>query len=71
MTNYPARTGRIVDDKNRPWKAICAAVVSALAVLVAQGQDLLPAWAMLVVAALIAGLTTFLVRNPKVSETLD
>jgi hypothetical protein len=56
----------MIDDPKRPWKAIVAAVVSALAVLIAQGQDLLPGWALLVVAAIVAGLSTFLIPNPKV-----
>lgn len=52
-------------DPRRPWKAITAAILAAVAVLIAQGQDLLPPWAMLLLAALAAGLGTFVVPNPQ------
>jgi len=51
-------------DPRRPYKAVAAAVVAALAVLIGQGQDLLPPWVLLVLAAASAGLATFLVPNP-------
>lgn len=55
-------TGR--PDPRRPWKALTAAAVAAIGVAVAQGQDILPAWALLALATLGAGLATFLVPNP-------
>lgn len=62
-TPQPAPAHRA--DPARPWKAIAAAVVAALAVLVAQGSDLLPPLVLLVLAAVSAGLATFLVPNPE------
>lgn len=62
-THQPAPEHRA--DPKRPWKAIAAAVVAALAVLVAQGSDLLPPLVLLVLAAVSAGLATFLVPNPE------
>lgn len=47
-------------NPRRPYKAIAAALTAAIAVLIAQGADVLPAWALLVLAALGAGLATFL-----------
>lgn len=52
-------------DPRRPYKAVAAALVAALAVLVSQGTDLLPPVVLLVLAALSAGLATFLVPNPE------
>ena len=43
----------------RPYKAIVGAVAAGLAVLVAEGTDVLPAWALLIVAAIVAGLVTY------------
>lgn len=51
-------------NPRRPYKAIASALVAALTVLVVQGADLLPAWLLLLVAAAVAGLATFLVPNP-------
>lgn len=51
-------------DPKRPWKALVAALVAGIGAALAQGQDLLPAWAMLILAVLGAGLATFLVPNP-------
>lgn len=51
-------------DPRRPYKAIAAAVIAGAGVAIAQGQDLLPAWALLALAVLVAGLGTFLVPNP-------
>lgn len=45
----------------RPYKAIASAVVAGAGVLVAQGTDVLPAWAILLLSALVAGLVTFTV----------
>jgi hypothetical protein len=45
-------------------KTLPAAVVAAGAVLVAQGQDVLPTWALLVVAAIVAGVGVY-VTPPK------
>lgn len=47
-------------DPRRPYKAIVGAVAAAVAVLVAQGADVLPAWVLLILAAVGAGLVTFL-----------
>lgn len=44
----------------RPYKAIVGAVAAGIAVLVAQGTDVLPAWVLLILAAIGAGLVTFL-----------
>jgi fatty acid desaturase len=55
-------------DPSRPWKAIVAAVVAGAGVAIAQGQDILPAWVMLLLAVLVGGLGTFLVPNPIVNE---
>jgi hypothetical protein len=52
-------------DPRRPYKAIASALVAALAVLVTQGQDLVPPWVLLALVALLAGLTTFTVPNPE------
>lgn len=60
--------GRHRADPRRPWKAYTAAALAAIAVLIAQGQDLLPAWAMLLLAALAAGLGTFAVPNPQEAD---
>lgn len=46
-------------NPKRPWKAIAGALLAALTVLVAQGQDVLPTWALLIIAAIIAGLGVF------------
>lgn len=51
-------------DPRRPYKAVAAAVVAALAVIVTQGQDLIPAWVLLLAAAVLAGLATFTIPNP-------
>lgn len=48
-------------NPRRPFKAIAAALAAALAVLVAEGTDVLPSWALLVCAAAVAGLLTFTV----------
>lgn len=57
-----------VADPARPYKAIVAAVVAGAGVALAQGQDLLPAWAMLALAILVGGLSTFLVPNPMTAK---
>lgn len=63
-------TSQVVADPSRPYKAVAAAVVAAVSVLITQGQDVLPAWALLVLAALVAGLLTYVVPNPiTVKET--
>lgn len=51
-------------DPARPYKALASALLAALVVLLAEGQDVLPPWAMLLLAALVAGLGTFVVPNP-------
>jgi hypothetical protein len=55
-------------DPRRPWKAIIAALVAGIATAVAQGQDVLPAWLLLVLSVAGAGLCTFLVPNPTRDE---
>lgn len=52
-------------DPRRPYKALAGAAVAGIAVALAQGQDILPPWLMLLLAILGAGLTTFLVPNPR------
>ena len=46
-------------NPSRPYKAIAAAVVAVLGVLIAQGQDLLPPLVVLLLTAIVAGLVTF------------
>ncbi len=41
-------------------KAIVSAVAAGLTVLVVQGGDVLPTWVLLIVAALVAGLATWI-----------
>lgn len=48
----------------KPYKALVSAAVAAVGVLVAQGSDVLPAWALLVLAAVLAGGLTYVVPNP-------
>lgn len=60
----PAHRAEVPADPRRPYKAIVAAVVAGCAVAIAQGQDILPAWALLVLAVLVGGLSTFTVSNP-------
>lgn len=55
-------------NPRKPWKAIAAALVAGIGVLIAQGSDVLPPWALLILAALGAGLATFLVPNPPADE---
>lgn len=55
-----------MDNPRKPYKAIIAAVVAGAGVAIAQGQDLLPGWALLGLAVVVGGLGTFLVPNPKV-----
>lgn len=43
------------------FKALVSALVAGLTVLLVQGGDVLPTWALLVVAALVAGLATYAV----------
>lgn len=43
----------------RPYKAIAGGVAAALAVLVAEGVDVFPAWVLVLAAAIGAGLVTF------------
>lgn len=52
-------------DPKRPYKAIIAAVIAGAGVAIAQGTDVLPTWALLVLAVIVAGLGTFLVPNPE------
>lgn len=47
-------------DPRRPYKAITGAVVAGLAVALAEGTDILPPWATLLLAVLVAALGTFL-----------
>lgn len=51
-------------DPRRPYKAIAAALVAVLTTLLAEGRDIMPPWALLVLAALLAGLVTYVVPNP-------
>lgn len=51
-------------DPKKPYKAIIAAIVAGASVAIAEGTDILPAWAILVLAVLVGGLSTFLVPNP-------
>lgn len=51
------------------FKAIVSAVVAALTVLVAEGADVLPTWALLLVASVVAGLSTYLVKPGPGIET--
>lgn len=55
-----------MDDPKKPWKAVVAAVVAAASVLLAEWQDVLPAWLLVVLMALVGGGTTYAVRNPPV-----
>jgi len=76
VVNVPRQTGKTtraeaepqhrapVADPSRPYKALAAAVVAGAGAALANGQDLLPAWAVLALTVLVAGLTTFLVPNP-------
>lgn len=59
-------TGR--PDPKRPWKALAAAIVAGIGVALGQGQDILPAWVMLLLAIIGAGLATYLVPNPEAEE---
>ena len=47
-------------NPRRPYKAIAGAIVAGIAVALAQGQDILPPWAMLLLAVLAAALATFI-----------
>ena len=51
-------------NSTKPYKAVIAAVVAGAGVAIAQGQDILPPWVMLLLAVLVGGLATFLVPNP-------
>lgn len=62
-TPSPVRAPK--DDPARPYKAYVAAAIAALTSVLAQGQDVLPWWAVLVIGAVVAGLSTFVVPNPK------
>lgn len=55
---------KVKPDPKRPWKALAAALVAGIAAAMAQGQDVIPAWGMLALAAVGAGLATYLVPNP-------
>lgn len=55
-------------NPKRPYKAVAAAIIAGAGVAIAQGADILPAWVILVLAVLIAGLGTFLVPNPPADE---
>lgn len=48
----------------KAYKAVVAAVVAGAGVALAQGQDVLPAWALLALAVVVGGLATFLTPNP-------
>lgn len=43
------------------FKAYAAAVIAALTVLITEGADVLPTWLVLIIMAIIAGLTTWAV----------
>lgn len=55
----------VKDDPARPFKAYIAAVIAALTSVLATAQDTLPWWAVLIIGAAVAGLSTFVVPNPK------
>lgn len=63
MTTNPL-PARHKADPRRPYKAIAAGLMAAVAVLVAQGQGILPPWLLLLLAALVAGLGTYVIPNP-------
>lgn len=66
-TEYEPEHRMSKDDPKRPWKAIIAAVVAGLAVVMTYADDL-PKVAIIIAAVLVAGLSTFLVPNPKTDE---
>jgi len=55
-------------DPRRPWKAITAALVAGIGAALAQGPDILPPWALLLLSVAGAGLATFLVPNPPADD---
>lgn len=65
-TTPQPETGQVKDDPGKPYKAIAAAVVAGVGAAIAGGQDILPAWVMLLLVVLAAGLGTYVVPNPKV-----
>lgn len=63
-----ATVKHVKDDPWRPNKAVVAAVIAALTEVLSEAQDTLPWWAVLIIGAVVAGLATFAVPNPKVSK---
>ena len=69
MAYEPMHAGQIKDDPKRPWKAFVALVpglVAMLTVLADEGENYLPAWALLLITAVLAGLLVYSKSNPKV-----
>lgn len=56
-----------MEPKTKPYKAITSAVVAGAMVAIAQGQDVIPPWAMLVLAVVVAALGTYQTPNPPAS----
>jgi hypothetical protein len=73
MSNTPVVPESAEADPVKPYKAIVAllapALVAFLDVLVDNGKhDEWPSWVLLLLAALLAGVSTYVVRNPKKGE---
>lgn len=72
MTVSPNPAPAVKADPSRPYKALAAAAVPAiiavLTVLLNDGKDSLPTWAILLITAVLAGVTTFSVKNPLVGR---
>lgn len=54
--------------ETKPYKALVAAFVAALLYAAAEGSDVLPRWAELIIMALAVGGTTWLKKNPPVER---
>jgi len=57
---------QLEDDPRRPYKVIAAVVASVAVYLLGQQVMELEPWVIVLLNVILVGLSTFLVRNPKV-----
>ena len=56
----------MVQQKTKSYKAMVGAVVAGLGAILAEGQDTLPTWLVLVIVGVVAGGTVWVTPNPPV-----